>query len=161
LEFIKKNFFSLSLIFCGICNSNAQRGPVSSGAELSGSQGFVSYSIGQIDYITSTGTDGTVTTEGLQQPYEISVTDQATTDLDIAVYQNLTSDFVVLSILGGSFETLYYTIYDVQGKLIKKNKIMENKTDISLNELANAIYFIKVFNNEDKGIKTFKVIKNR
>ncbi|MES2593309.1 MAG: T9SS type A sorting domain-containing protein [Bacteroidota bacterium] len=138
----------------------AQRGTVASGGDDLGSQGFVSFSIGQVDYSTNIGFEGTIITEGLQQPYVITEIENYTT-MGITLFPNLTSDFVTLSILNGSFEGMYYAFYDVQGKLIKKEKIMESQTSISVEDLASAIYLIKIYSDSDKKIKSFKIIKNK
>lgn len=137
----------------------AQQNTITTGGEISGSQGFVSFSIGQIDYVTNASDVGTIS-EGVQQPYEISVMDEPGVNPEISVYQNLTSDFVVLSIQLSNLENMHYTLSDVQGKAIRKQNIVENTTTISFTEFANAIYFISVYSNDDKKLKTFKIVKN-
>ncbi len=155
-----KYFLCICLFFCLMGQIQAQRGTVASGGDDLGSQGFVSFSIGQVDYSTNIGFEGTIITEGLQQPYVITEIENYTT-MGITLFPNLTSDFVTLSILNGSFEGMYYAFYDVQGKLIKKEKIMESQTSISVEDLASAIYLIKIYSDSDKKIKSFKIIKNK
>lgn len=139
----------------------AQQGPVASGGESLGFQGFASFSIGQIDYLTNTGTEEIISTEGIQQPYEILLLDNDGSGMnaDISIYQNLTSDFVILNIQNVDIENMHYGLYDLQGKLIEEHKITNDKTSISFTDQANAIYFIKIYLNE-KQIRTFKIIKN-
>jgi hypothetical protein len=141
--------------------SYAQNGTVSSGGDASGTGGSISYSVGQIDYITQNGSGGIIT-QGLQQPYEILVLTGIETkeiQLSVSVYPNPTSDFIILRVKDLSFEDLRYSFYDIHGKLIKEDKISGNETTIIIGELSKANYFIKVTLNK-KEIKTFKIIKN-
>jgi hypothetical protein len=50
----------------------AQEDIPATGGDASGSGGLVSYSIGQVVYITNTGTNSSEA-QGVQQPYDISV----------------------------------------------------------------------------------------
>src|ERR1017187_7057341 len=100
---MKKRNLTL-FIFCllGLCTSDllAQKGTVASGGEASGTGGKISYSIGQIDYINATGSNGTIT-QGLQQPYEIQVMtgiDKTSINLTCIVYPNPVTNFLRLSV---------------------------------------------------------------
>jgi hypothetical protein len=71
MRFNKSKFsFGLVFFFCMIA-VNAQENITVSGGTLSGIDGAVSYSVGQIFYITYSGAKGSIT-QGVQQPYEIS-----------------------------------------------------------------------------------------
>jgi hypothetical protein len=147
------------LFLFGATALKAQSGTVSSGGEASGGGGSVSYSIGQIDYITENGAGGTIT-QGLQQPYEILVitgVENKEIDLSVSVYPNPTADQVTLNVI--SFLNMSYILTDIQGKLVKQNKLTSNETQINMSELNKATYLIKVLSN-NKEVKTFKVIKN-
>jgi hypothetical protein len=140
-------------------NFHAQQGPVTSGGDAIGSGGSMSFTIGQIDYTSSTSGGGSVN-QGIQQPYEIFVVtgiQEKEIELTASVYPNPTTDFVMLSV--PKFNNMSYELYDLQGKLIVKQKINSGQTSISMVNLANAIYFIKVLNNKSE-VKTFKIIKN-
>lgn len=132
-----------------------------SGGDASGSGGKVSYTIGQIIYTTITGTNGSVA-QGVQQPYEISVVsgikETNTITLQLSIYPNPTSNFLILNIGNYNNERLSYQLFDNTGKLLENNKITKNESNISTENLAPAIYFLKVTNNQ-KEIKTFKIIK--
>ncbi|MES2285273.1 MAG: T9SS type A sorting domain-containing protein [Bacteroidota bacterium] len=159
MEKAKKHFLSFCFLFCFVSVFRAQQGMVASGGDDIGVGGYMSLSIGQIDYLTVTGSGEVFTTEGLQQPYEILAIEETENNPIISVYPNLSSDYVFLSVLNMNIENMAYALYDVQGKLIEKQKVVENQTSISLIEFANAIYLLRVFNNDNE-VKAFKIIKN-
>ena len=153
------------LVFCflfgGVMYLPAQNAPVSSGGVSSGTGGSATYSIGQTDFITANGSNGTIT-QGLQQPYEILVLsgiEISEINLSVSVFPNPTSDIITLSVKDLSTENLSYALYDLQGKLIKKDKLSGNETAITMGDLSNASYLIMVTDNK-KEIKTFRIIKN-
>ena len=58
-----------------------------------------------------------------------------------------------------NFQSMYYQLYDNNGKLLMIKQIAENETRIVMKNLATAIYFLKV-TQSNKEIITFKIIKN-
>jgi hypothetical protein len=159
MKTIKQYFLIFCFLFCVVWDIYAQQGMVASGGDDIGVGGYMSLSLGQIDYLTVTGSGEVFTTEGLQQPYEILTIEETENNSIISVYPNLSSDFVFLSVLNMNIENMTYALYDVQGKLIEKQKLVENKTSISLIDFANAIYLLRVF-DKDNEVKAFKIIKN-
>ncbi|WP_298121090.1 T9SS type A sorting domain-containing protein [Flavobacterium sp.] len=139
----------------------AQQSVNSSGGNGSGIGGSFSYTVGQIDYVAATGTNGSLS-QGVQQPFEIFTlgnNDYPTIQLQAIVYPNPTTENVNLSISNHSLENLEYDLYDVTGKLISHQKITANETQISIENLSVGNYFIAV-NENNKKLKTFKIIKN-
>jgi hypothetical protein len=141
----------------------AQEAIPATGGNVSGSGGSLSYTIGQVVYTTNTGTNGSVA-EGVQQPYEISVVvgiEQAN-DINFicTAYPNPTTDLLILEVEGTANEKFIFQLYDIMGKLLVSKKIIDNKTTISMANLAPAIYFLKVTDHQ-KVVKTFKIIKNQ
>jgi hypothetical protein len=142
-------------------NLQAQESPVGAGGDATGAGGSVSYSVGQVVYITYTGSNGSVA-QGVQQPYEIStsgIDDLAGITLEIAVYPNPTTSFVNLKIKDVPTNSMCFLLVDLNGQQILTQKIDEAETQIPMEELAPAIYFLHVLEN-NKTIKTFKIIKN-
>jgi hypothetical protein len=141
----------------------AQEAVVVSGSNATGSGGSVSYSVGQLFYVISTGTNAFVA-EGVQQPYEISVVTGIEQAKDInlicTAYPNPTIDLLTLEVEIADNENLYYQLYDMNGKLLISKKLIGNKTTISTANLAPATYFLKVIDNQ-KEVKTFKITKNQ
>jgi len=144
-------------------NLQAQKAIPSTGGNASGSGGSVSYTIGQVLYTVKTGSNGSIT-EGVQQPYEISVLvgiEQARDiNLICTVYPNPATDHLTLEVENLENENLFFQLYDIMGKLLVSKKLIDIKTTISMANLAPAAYFLKVTDNE-KIVKTFKIIKNQ
>lgn len=133
-----------------------------SGGNASGSGGTASYSVGQIVYIKNTGTNGSAS-QGVQQPYEISVVTGIEEAKDIllefVVYPNPASDLVRLKISNFEIQNLKYQLYDMNGNLMQQNYIFSDETNIPLQSFLPSIYFLKIIQDR-KEIKTFKIIKN-
>jgi hypothetical protein len=112
-------------------------------------------------YNTHTGTNVSVT-EGVQQPYEISVVtaiEEANgINLSVAAYPNPTIDYLTLNIEEFELSKLSYQLYDMQGKLLQNEKITGNQTSIVMSNLVPTTYIVKVI-QDNKGIKTFIIIK--
>jgi len=135
-----------------------------SGGFASSSGGTVSYTIGQVFYTSQSGTNGSVT-EGIQQPYEISVvngTEEAREiNLILSVYPNPTTCFLILKVDAltvHSFQSLSYQLLDLNGNLLENKKIKGIETSIVVSNLVPKTYLLKVIDG-DKEVKTFKISK--
>jgi hypothetical protein len=150
------------LFVIGLTGIQAQSTIPASGGNATGSGGSVSYSIGQVTYTKNTGTNGTVA-QGVQQPYEISVItgieEAEDISLEIVVYPNPATDFIKLRIKNYEVENLSYQLYDINGSLLKDNKVDSNEITISTQALRPSTYFLNVIQGK-REIKTFKIIKN-
>jgi hypothetical protein len=141
-------------------HSNAQKATVSSGGDISGSNGSVSYTVGQIDYQYNSGSNGNIT-EGVQQIEIDSITgiDEIETNIVLTAYPNPADNHVVLETSApGGLENVSYKMFDNQGRLVKEGRISSAQTKIDITSLIRANYFLKV-TKENQLIKTFKIIK--
>ena len=160
----QKLLFYVLIFFVGLnsCAILAQQTIDTSGQNATGTGGSVSYSVGQIVYITNLGTNGSVA-QGVQQPYEISVVlgihaADAITIL-ATLFPNPTTDFVTLKVANYEFETLTYQLYDAVGKQFLTGQTATTETQIMIGNLPSAIYFLKI-SDKNTALKTFKIIKN-
>jgi len=158
----KVNLTAILLLGLGLTGLQAQESVNATGGNASGSGGAVSYSVGQVVYQTHTGTNGSVT-EGVQQPYEISVltglAEAKDINLSVSAYPNPTTDYLILEIKDFELSNLNFRVYDMHGKLLETKKIEGKQTRIVMSNLVPATYFIKVIQG-NKEMKTFKIIKN-
>lgn len=69
----KKSIISIAFILLCLGGLHAQEATNTTGGDASGSDGTVSYSVGQVVYTTNTEPTGSVA-QGAQQPYEIFIT---------------------------------------------------------------------------------------
>jgi hypothetical protein len=158
----KKTKYYVALLFSlGLLTTNAQQATVASGGNASGTTGSVSYSVGQVVYTTSTGSNGTVA-QGVQQPYEISEVlsspDFSELVKDLKIFPNPTTDVLTLSMSNATNLALDYQMVDMNGKVILTQKSIGNETNITVSSFPSAIYFLKI-TNQNKEVKTFKIIK--
>jgi hypothetical protein len=162
LNLLNYSLMKHQIMFLGVFVSflgTAQQNTVATGGNASSAQGSVSYSIGQIDFETSSNANGTVS-QGVQQPYEIYplAVDELFSSLEINLFPNPTSDFIHLTI-GDLSNNLSYQLTDASGRLIQSARITENSTQIDVQDLSTASYFLNVFVG-DQPAKSFTLIKN-
>jgi hypothetical protein len=140
----------------------AQSANPASGGNATGSGGSATYTVGQIDYKTYGGTNGTIS-QGVQQPYEMSVVTAKEEAKDIkltfSVYPNPTSDQLRLSVGDYEIKNLSYWLYGVNGNLIEVRNVLSNETQISMENRVSGTYFMKITSSNLELI-TFKIIKN-
>ncbi len=149
----------LFISMCGIVS--AQQTTLPTGGMATGSGGTVSYSVGQVDCLSSQGAGGRVT-QGVQQPYEILIVqgiEEKRINLSASVYPNPTNDILKLKIESLNPENYTFEFYDMNGKLLLKQGILLAETSIPLDSYASASYFLKVCDSKSE-IKTFKITKN-
>lgn len=158
-----KKTLLLTITYCvfSVLNCLAQESPTSSGGNLTGSNGSVSYSVGQVVYLTQTGSNGSIS-QGVQQPYEISevlgTEDFTNLIQDVKIYPNPTANNLTLNLINNNNLALHFQIIDLNGKVHKSEKITTIETNISISSLPSSIYFLKIL-NQNQEIKTYKIIK--
>ncbi len=98
----------------------------------------------------------------MQQSYAISIETAIEKtkgiNLSVTAFPNPTTDFLTLEIKEFELSDLYVQLYDMNGKLVQSQKIIDSQTTIAMGELVPATYFVKVVQN-NKEVKTFKIIK--
>ncbi|NOZ46900.1 MAG: T9SS type A sorting domain-containing protein [Chlorobi bacterium] len=160
----KKLKLSTVLLFIlGLTGLQAQEAILATGGNASGSGGLASYSVGQLVYSTNNGTNGNSISEGVQQPFEISVVsgiEQAKgINIECDVYPNPTSDFLTIKVDDFNNKNLLYQLFDIKGNLLESERISANENNISMENFVPETYILKVSDN-NKEIKTFKIIKH-
>lgn len=158
----RKRLFNLMLIASIVpIGIQAQNGTVASGGEATGSGGKVSYSIGQVNYISVTNSGGQVN-QGLQQPFEIYVNtgiEETNIDLNYSVYPNPAKDNLNLKIEGNNCSSLKFILTAMDGKLLMEEFIKDKNMNISMQAFISGTYVLTVF-QESKKIKSYNIIKN-
>lgn len=152
---------SILLLLSSLADAQVHESVNASGAELSGNNGTISYSIGQVVYHSNV-ISGTSFAEGVQQPYEISAIsgiDIPEIVLQMSTYPNPTTDHLNLSIGNYNQEDLSLQLFDVAGKLLLQETISEPNTVIDMNRFVMATYYLTI-TDKQKPIKTFKIIKS-
>jgi len=147
------------LLWAGL--AKAQESANASGGDVTGSGGTVAYSIGQVVYTTNTGSSGSVA-QGVQHAYEIFTVGikETTLNISLTAFPNPTTENLTLQISDFNNEKFAYQLFDIQGKLLSKDQVTAQKTQINTASLPAATYFINVVNQENKQVQSFKIIKN-
>ena len=157
----KHRLCAILMFGLGLTGLYGQENISASGGEATGSGGSVNWSVGQVTYETKTGTNGSVS-EGVQQPYEISVIsaikEAEAISLSVTAYPNPVADQLILTIENIELSSLSIQLCDMQGKILQNEKITGRQTSIAMDNLISATYFVKVI-QDNKEIKTFKIIK--
>ena len=152
---------TLAAIFlCATHSIYSQENLSTLGDEATGSGGTSSYSVGQLAYIPISGSNGT-TMYGVQQSielYTLSNPELKALTLLAATYPNPTTD-IILKLNNSNLTSLYYTMYNIQGKTVSKGEVLDEETQIRMQHLGTGTYILKV-NQSSKEIKSFKIIKN-
>lgn len=148
------------LLVFGLTEIQAQQSVNASGGDATGSGGWLSYTIGQLDYKNDEGTSGSVA-QGVQHAFEIFKLDLEEVDklnASVLIYPNPSTEFLTLEMNELDFTSISYQLYDLQGRLLRTEKISAQKTSIDMRSLPAATYFIKL-NQGSSTIQSFKVIK--
>ena len=119
----------------------------------------VSYSVGQIDYISGTGSTGSIN-QGVQQPFEFfkDVGLEEASIISTNLYPNPTHESVILAIENPG-EELSYQLYDLNGKLIARGEITEAETLIEMKSHSAGEYHLSIL-EQNTHIESIKIIKH-
>ncbi|KEY18322.1 T9SS type A sorting domain-containing protein [Kaistella antarctica] len=162
MEHKRLKLFSIIFFTFGISNLYAQESVNAGSGNTFGTGGSGSYSLGQIVYTTNESVTGS-SAQGVQQPFEISVLglgDISFSNNTISIYPNPVADHITILLKDVELSELTYQLLDMQGRKIVGKKIENNSTQIVMNHLPVATYFVKII-KRNRIIKTFKIIKNK
>mmetsp|Transcript_9560 Transcript_9560/g.13043 ORF Transcript_9560/g.13043 Transcript_9560/m.13043 type:complete len:155 (+) Transcript_9560:77-541(+) len=136
----------------------AQQNTVSTGGNATGTNGSVSFTVGQVDYSNAAGTDGS-SNEGMQQPFEFFDPEASLQELEwnAQLFPNPTNDQVILA-LATVPEDARYQLIDSQGKLITQGVVNSTETHIDMRQLAPAVYHLQLIQNS--ATTSIQIIKN-
>lgn len=148
------------VIFLSAPSIYGQEGILTTGGNTTSSSGSVSYSIGQVFYLTHKNTAGTLH-EGVQQAYEIFTVDipGVNAGTDISLFPNPANTHFVIRTDEIQVSKLRYQVIDVNGHLLESGVLSGKETVVQVNSLSPSVYFIHIL-AENKTIKTFKLIRH-
>ncbi len=135
----------------------AQEVIATSGDYSENANASLSWTIGET--MTETYTAGTtILTQGFQQSKltATSVFELPESNITVGIAPNPATNFVKLKI--SDTENISFRLFDYNGKLINKTKVISEETEIPFSRLPNAAYFLKIMKG-NMLIKTFQIIK--
>ena len=157
----RKRILLFCLLTLGVWEIKAQNASVASGGDGTGAGGSVAYSVGQVVYTYQSGASGSVN-QGVQQPYEllsVGVSAYDNISLSMAVFPNPSVSTINLNVGEVPVKKLELELFDLQGKLLFSQTITNSLTSIKMEEYNAGSYLLKI-KDEQKELKTFKIIKN-
>lgn len=131
------------------------------GENAYGSSGNISYTLGQIDYETFLGINSNVQ-QGVQQPFEffsIVSVDEIQVPFTLEFGPNPTNNEVFLSVYDYYKNDLDYIVTDSEGRTIIAKTSLIGKSTLNFENRSPGTYLLIISNNQ-KQIKTFKILKN-
>jgi hypothetical protein len=150
----------ISLFFL---RSVAQETTSTTGGNLTGASGTISYTVGQVTNLYLSETNGSVA-QGVQQPYEIflitGINEAQGVTLDFQVYPNPVQDFLKLKIRDLNTENLVWKMHDSNGKLLNTDRVSGTETSIPITNYPSGVYLFSVLSKNNLQYKTFQIIKN-
>jgi hypothetical protein len=140
----------------------AQQSINTSGGDASGIGGSIAFSIGQVVYTTNNSNTGIVA-QGVQHAYEIFAvsTEDVISMINCKVYPNPTFGDITLEITDEISSNLRLQVFDLQGKLLFASPVVSSHTRLPLNLLPASTYLVRVSNEEQRQVSTFKIIKSK
>ena len=152
-------YLFISALFGLSTNLNAQNNTVSAGGDAQGSNGSVSFSIGQVVYTSANASNGSVN-QGVQQPYDFEIiTGTEHTEIEIALYPNPTLGQVNLSIADSRSQEYSLQLFDAAGRMILNTTSLNVQNSISMESYAAGTYTLSVL-KKDEHVKSFRIIRN-
>jgi hypothetical protein len=138
----------------------AQQNGVASGGDYNGSNGTVSFSIGQIDYLHISNTNGNVY-QGVQQPYQIlnNSVNESDFDFNLSIGPNPFFDILNIEADFTKMKEVEGYITDQNGKIVKERQKLSMDNTFELGDLASGNYFLNI-ENQQILLKSYKIIKN-
>jgi len=79
--------------------------------------------------------------------------------LSSVAYPNPTANMLTLNVNDFNEGNMEYVLFDLQGRELLRQKIKQATTQIQMQHLSASIYLLEII-NENKLVKTFKIIKN-
>jgi hypothetical protein len=157
---MKKNTYLLILALYSLSlNLTAQNNTVSAGGDAEGSNGSISFTVGQVVYTSAEGSNGSVN-QGVQQPYDIDIiTGIKHEEIELTLYPNPTLGQFNLSIADSRTSEYSIQLFDAAGRLLLNKKQLLELNSISLESYATGTYVLSVF-KKDELIKSFRIVRN-
>lgn len=151
----------ITFIVCCFTATNllkAQDGFVTTGGDVSNSNGSEAFSIGLVVYTEINGTGG-YANQGVQHAFEIYVisVNENFAEFNLQVFPNPTSDQLIIS---ASNEVNFdYNLMSLLGVKVNSGKLSGLQTTVNAAELPAGIYLLNI-QQDSRIIKTYKIIKN-
>ena len=157
-----KRIVLLLCIFCwhtGFSQTLTPEVLTTSGDYFTSTNNSLSWTIGECITETYTGANN-ILTQGFQQSkYTITAVEEYTkSDLSVIVYPNPASTFINIKSESTGLIKMKVELFDIQGKLIHSESF-QNNMRLNISEYSNSAYILRIYDDTNSLIKTFKLQK--
>jgi hypothetical protein len=140
--------------------ARAQQVILAAGSDAVGSNGSVTWSVGQTAFSTLATADFTIL-EGVQQPFEfqyhIGIGDPRITAKCLA-FPNPSEGIITLCIDHPALSGYRYELRDMEAKLLAAESIGQKETSISMEKYSSSVCLLTIFQH-DLPVQTIRIIK--
>lgn len=153
-----RNLLIAVLLFFS-CSMYAQNIVSTNGGHFSSTNYQLSWTIGE-PVIETGNSDNRMITQGMHQSKLIvtSIKEIEGLQLTIIAYPNPAINYVQLEVESIKDEGLDYHLYGMDGSLLRKGRLTNNRVKITMQEYIPSTYLLNVVDN-NRLLKTFKIIK--
>ena len=161
-----KIFINLILLiflinYSSFCQSISEKVISSAGDFYTNGNTSLSWTLGEC--VTETyNTTNSILTQGFQQYYySVTAVENCLPDeYNIYAYPNPASNFINICFDLPVKKDVLIELFDINGnKLFSKSSDSKNIFQIDITNFSSSIYFLKIIEDKDKLLKTFKIIK--
>jgi len=159
-KYFKQNLILLIVIISFYASGQTTTG-ITAGGEAIGSDGTLSYSVGQVFYLPINDTDANSVIAGVQQAYEISEVSGVAQNVKIKVliFPNPSSHLLTIDFGEENIKNLQLKFYDSNGKLLLNKQELSRTATINMEIYTRGTYYLTVIKN-NQNLRTYKIIKN-
>jgi hypothetical protein len=161
---IRKTFLFTALTLVGV-SIMAQSTFGITGGDVSGSNGSMSYTMGQpavmtaYSKVTNASAKAANLREGVQQTYtieELKIDGVQVLDFDVSVYPNPTADKITVS-MGNDVQDMNYELYSIDGKLLKKGRFQGTEQNIEMKDYVSGSYVLRL--SVGRSENSYRIVK--
>lgn len=127
------------------------------GESYSNANNTMDFTLGEI--ITETFSNGTNDlTQGFHQTLvAINSVEDFDVNFLVTIFPNPSSDQITLNV--EEYEGLTFNLYNIQGVVLEKSLLTNNKTTIELSNFPKGIYLLALTKEDNQILKTYRLIK--
>ena len=146
------------ILLTASANLTAQEVVAANGGSATIASSQVSWTIGEL-VIETVGTSPNILTQGFHQTLLIitAINELEALGIEIKVYPNPTQDFVNIR-FNELTDSPAYLLFDLTGKLIKRDKITSTNVKLNMTNYAGGTYILKLTNGKQP-LQSFKIVK--
>ena len=154
-----KKLFLLTVLICTAAFLNAQEVVATAGETQSVSGFEISWTLGE-PVIQTFSTGSNQLTQGFHQTnlQVTPVSELLLPNFELNVFPNPTSELLFIR-MNEMPSSPGFALFDLSGKLISQKKIESTNTQVNLKKFAAGTYFLKIIQNKNQTVQTFKIIK--